>query len=215
MLFYFFNIYFVVFFYIFCYNNSMEFEVNLIKFLQTGLNNTWISFFQVITLLGSWLGLLVAFIIIFRKRKLLAFYMVFTFIFASIVNFVIKNIVCRPRPFETYDFIINYGGEGGFSMPSGHSVCVAVLAIFICVYAFQTTKSKSLKSLTTIFSVLFALLVAFSRMVLGVHYLTDVIIGLLEGAIIASIMLLIYMCYFNKLKRKIILNNLTDGEENE
>ena len=184
----------------------MAFEVNLIKFLQSGLSTGWLSFFQVITLFGSWLGLIIAFIIIVRKRGIMAILLLLSFAFAGAFNFIIKNLVCRPRPFETYDFIINYGGENGFSMPSGHSVCVAVLAVFLIFYLFQNSKRKSVKILGTIFFVLFALLVAFSRMFLGVHYLTDVIVGLLEGTIIALLILLIYnykkVKFVNKAKDK-------------
>lgn len=176
----------------------MAFEVNLIKFLQSGLSTGWLSFFQVITLLGSWLGLFIAFIIIVRKRGIMAILLLLSFAFAGSFNFILKNLVCRPRPFETYDFIVNYGGESGYSMPSGHSVCVAVLTVFLIVYLFQNTKKTSVKVLGTVAIVLLALLVAFSRMVLGVHYLTDVIVGLLEGFVIASVILLIYN--YRKLK---------------
>lgn len=193
----------------------MEFEVNLIKFLQTGLSNAWISFFQTVTLFGSWLGIIIAFFVIFYKKKVMALLMLFTIAFASVINYIIKNIVCKPRPFDTYDFIVNYGGEAGFSMPSGHSVCVAVIAIFLCVYAFQVCKTKTLKILASSFVTLLALLVAFSRMVLGVHYLTDVLIGLIEGTIIASILLLLYFYYMNKLRKIVLLNRKTNGEDDE
>ena len=194
----------------------MSFEVDIIKFLQSGLSTGWLSFFQTITLFGSWLGILIAFIIIFRKKKLMAIVMILTFGFSILLNFVIKNLVCRPRPFETYDFIVNYGGEMGYSMPSGHSVCVAVLAVFLLAFLFQTNKSKTVKALGTIFVFLFTFFVALSRMVLGVHYLTDVIIGLLEGTIISIVVLLIYNIYLSKLQKKLEkIKKIHEGDKNE
>ena len=194
----------------------MDFEVEFIKFLQSGLSNAWISVFQVLTLLGSWLGLLISFIIIFRKKKIMAGLMVIAFILAIVINFAIKNIVCRPRPFESFDFIINYGGEDGFSMPSGHSCAAGAMAVFLIAYLFQSKSKKSAKALGCIAIILIALLVGFSRIVLGVHYLTDVLIGLLEGAIIASILLLIYNFYIYKLQKQLeILRRFYMGDDDE
>ena len=194
----------------------MEFEVNIIKFLQSGLSNGWISFFQVVTLFGSWLGLVIALFIIFRKKKVMAGLMLVTFVFAVAINFLIKNLVCRPRPFESFDFIVNYGGEGGYSMPSGHSVSAGVLATFLIDYIFQTSKSKSFRACGTIFITLFALLIAFSRMVLGVHYFTDVIVGLVVGVVFASIALLIYTYYKYKMQKQVeILMKFYKGDDDE
>lgn len=194
----------------------MEFEVNIIKFLQSGLSNGWISFFQVITMFGSWLGLLIAVIIIFRKKKLLAGLLLLTFIFALVFNVILKNLVCRPRPFESFDFIVNYGGESGFSMPSGHSVCAGVLATFLIAYIFQTSNNKTYRACGTIFITLFALLVAFSRMVLGVHYLTDIIVGLAEGVVFASLALVIYTYYKYKLQKQVeFIMNFYKGDDDE
>lgn len=194
----------------------MDFEVEFIKFLQSGLSNGWISVFQVITLLGSWLGLLISFIIIFRKKKIMACLMVVAFVLAIAINFAIKNIVCRPRPFESFDFIVNYGGEGGYSMPSGHSCAVSAMAVFLIAYLFQTSSKKGTKILGLIATVLVALLVGFSRIVLGVHYLTDVLIGLLEGAIIASILLLIYNYYIYKFQKQLeLLKQYYKGDDDE
>ena len=194
----------------------MEFEVNIIKFLQSGLSNGWISFFQVVTLFGSWLGLVIALFIIFRKKKVMAGLMLVTFVFAVAINFLIKNLVCRPRPFESFDFIVNYGGEGGYSMPSGHSVSAGVLATFLIAYIFQTSKSKSFRACGTIFITLLTLLIAFSRMLLGVHYFTDVIVGLVEGVVFASIALLIYTYYKYKMQKQVeILMKFYKGDDDE
>ena len=194
----------------------MDFEVELIKFLQSGLSTNWISVFQVVTLLGSWLGFLISFIIIFRKRKIMACFMVIGFVAAIAINFAIKNIVCRARPFESFDFIVNYGNEGGFSMPSGHSCAVAVMAVFLIAYIFQISLNNTSKILGTVAVILLSLLVGFSRMVLGVHYLTDVLVGLLEGAIIASILLLIYYHYIYKVQKQVdMLKAMLKGDEDE
>lgn len=194
----------------------MGFEVEFIKFLQSGLSTGWISVFQVITLLGSWLGLLISFIIIFKTKKIMACLMVIAFILAVIINFAIKNIVCRPRPFESFDFIVNYGSEQGYSMPSGHSSAVAVMAVFLITYLCQTKLKTSTKIFGCFTTIIIALLVAFSRIVLGVHYVTDVLIGLIEGAIIALILILIYNFYIYKIQKQYeILKRFYTGDDDE
>lgn len=194
----------------------MEFEVNIIKFLQAGLSNGWISFFQVVTLFGSWLGLVIALFVILRKKKLMAGLLLVTFVFAVAINFLIKNLVARARPYESFDFIVNYGGEEGYSMPSGHSVSAGVLATFLIAYIFQTSKSKSFRACGAIFISLFALLIAFSRMVLGVHYFTDILVGLVEGVMFASIALFVYTYYKFKMQRQVeILMKFYKGDDDE
>ena len=165
----------------------MAFEYDLIRFLQANASPNWISFFQTVTLLGSYLGLLVTFIIVFAKNRKYSFALLLTFAVGSVLNHILKSIVARARPFDVYLDIINFGGEDGFSFPSGHSLCAGIYATFLFFTLIKSTKNKWTIFLggTTIF--LTAMLVILSRMVLGVHFLTDVLTGFILGVLFALI----------------------------
>ena len=165
----------------------MEFERTIIKFLQLNATTGWISFFQAVTLLGSYLGFAICFIILFPKSKGLLISMTAAFVLGSLFNHLLKSIIARPRPFDAYDDIKNYGDESGYSMPSGHSLCAAIFASHLIVYIHLLTKNKWTRVLGTLAISLVACLVAFSRMVLGVHYLTDTLVGLGMGVFISII----------------------------
>ncbi|MBI4440732.1 phosphatase PAP2 family protein [Candidatus Woesearchaeota archaeon] len=85
---------------------------------------------------------------------------------------LIKIMIVRQRPFEVLAFT-PLAAATGSSFPSGHAgVVFAMLPFYLNWYWFT-----------------FALLVALSRVYLGVHYLSDVIFGALIGYGIGLIIL--------------------------
>ena len=120
---------------------------------------------------------------------------------AAVFNHFLKGIIGRSRPFDTYSDIINYGNEDGYSLPSGHSMCAAIYATFLVYNLFKNTKSKLTRTLGTCAYGSLMLLVAFSRMVLGVHYLTDVIAGIILGILFALIGIIVYNVVGKKIKK--------------
>lgn len=79
----------------------------------------------------------------------------------------------RPRP-ELWPRIVT---EHGASFPSGHSTMAAALVTFLVLLLWQTRYRWT----ALVLGVLYALLVGYSRIVLGVHYPTDVLAGWLTG----------------------------------
>lgn len=180
----------------------MEFERAIIKFLQLNATTGWISIFQAITLLGSYLGFAICFLILFPRSKGLVFSMTITFVLGSLFNHLLKSIIARPRPFQAYEDIKNYGDESGYSMPSGHSLCAAIFASHLIVYVHLLTKNKWTRVLATISISSLACLVAFSRMVLGVHYLTDTLVGMGMGVLLSIAAIIGTMVTINGLARR-------------
>jgi undecaprenyl-diphosphatase len=91
---------------------------------------------------------------------------------------IIKRYVARPRPYRSCDGVqacIRSLDE--YSFPSGHTLHSVACGIVICVYY---------PPLAWVLAP-FALLVAMSRVVLGLHYPSDVLIGALMGAVTAGI----------------------------
>ena len=184
----------------------MEFEADIIKFLQANAGSGWITFFQIITMFGSYLGFLIAFIIIFIRNRKLSYWLAITFAVGSVINFALKMIIARPRPFDTYSFISNLDGEDGFSMPSGHSLCSGMFATFLIYHLWQHKKDILTRTLGTICLSFFSMLIGFSRMILGVHYLTDVIVGIIVGIMFAIVAIWVY----NRVEK-----SNTKGKEND
>ena len=146
-------------------------------------NETANEFFKTITCLGSFyvvgLIVLVAFLVIaFHQKKLrLAVFMGGAFGFASLLNIAIKFIFKRPRP-EMFMIV----DQSGYSFASGHSVMVTCILLLAIYYVGISIKNKPLMIvLDCIFGSLIAL-VCFSRVYLGVHYLSDVLAGICLAA---------------------------------
>ena len=112
---------------------------------------------------------------------------------AAIVD-AIKYIVNRPRPFITYPFIDKLVDVSSPSFPSGHSAEVFVLALSVSLF-FPKHKWG-------IFSAwLWAILIAYSRMDLGVHYPGDILGSLLISFLVA-VSLYKVLIHFDFLKSK-------------
>ena len=178
----------------------MEFEANIIRFFQLNTSVGFVTFFNFITLFGGLVGGIITFIILFFNNKKLSYIFLITFAIASILNTILKSIIARERPFEIYKDIINYGNEDGFSMPSGHSMSASLYATFLFYLNLKSKKSNYTKFICGICLFIFVGLIAMSRMVLGVHFLTDTLAGIIEGFLLAFTACFVY----NKLSKKSI-----------
>lgn len=185
-----------------------EFETKIIEFLQTNASTGWITLFQFITLLGSYLGFAIIFVILFIKQRKLSYVFAVTFVVASVFNQLLKLIIARDRPFVNNPQILNYGGESGYSMPSGHSLCGGLFATFLFYNILTTSKYKTTKILGGAFCILFPFLIAYSRMVLGVHYLSDTLAGITLGVIFAILGILVYRYCIKKYNTRKTKENL-------
>jgi membrane-associated phospholipid phosphatase len=70
----------------------------------------------------------------------------------------------------------------GFSFPSGHATAGAAIAVAV-VFAFL--KPGHRRRVWTLLAVIFAFAMAFSRVYLGAHWLSDVVTGVLLGSVCA------------------------------
>jgi len=103
-------------------------------------------------------------------------------IIATILNLLLKQIFMRERP-----DILQLITETTYSFPSGHAMINAALYATLAVLVWKYVKNRRTKILTAAISAAIVLAICFSRVYLGVHYITDVIAGLCLGLAIAVI----------------------------
>lgn len=168
----------------------MQWEIAIIKFLQSGQNGFFDMFFLIISYFASFLGIFLLFVFFyFFANKKFSFYFVLSTIINVSFNYILKFFFNRPRPFEVDANIINKLEAVGQSFPSGHMVCAMTMVFFILLFTLQKCKKKWTKILSIILCILFLILVALSRMYLGQHYFTDILSGILISLILCVTLL--------------------------
>jgi undecaprenyl-diphosphatase len=103
-------------------------------------------------------------------------------LFGTLIYKILKTKTVRPRPYQVHQ-VIRLGERplDHFSFPSGHTLHAVMV----------TTVLGYIEPVMLFLMLPFTLLVAVSRMVLGLHYPSDVAVGALIGGTVAS---LIIMC---------------------
>lgn len=108
---------------------------------------------------------------------------------ATGLNLILKSLLQRSRPTEFR--IIN---ETGYSFPSGHSMISMAFYGFIIYLIYEKVKNKYIKwTSITLLSILIVM-IGFSRIYLGVHYVSDV----LAGFLFSIAYLIVYIGIINK-----------------
>ena len=96
---------------------------------------------------------------------------------------IIKHIVKRKRPFIKNNIIkLMISHPGTYSFPSGHTA-----SSFAAATVFIRTDMR-----LTYLIVVIAILISFSRLYLRVHYLSDVIGGIILGVFSGTIVVMIF-----------------------
>ena len=133
---------------------------------NSGSSLTWIV---VLTLVGLWL--------LYRHLYRLAAFLAVTAIGSSLLNEAIKTAVGRTRP-----VLVNpIATATGKSFPSGHTQA-AIVGYGILLLVFMPIVARRWRPVVLAAATLMVLLIGFSRIALGVHFLSDVIGGLVIGA---------------------------------
>lgn len=92
---------------------------------------------------------------------------------AILCNVVLKPLVARIRPYDVLGLQLLIPKPTDFSFPSGHTSAAVTMAGVFC------RKERRLGILASIFAVI----MAFSRLYLSVHYPTDILGGIFVGLI--------------------------------
>lgn len=122
------------------------------------------------------LGAVVALLFLKLRREAVLFAM--TVIAGWLVNTGLKLIVGRERP-QIVPHLMEAGGE---SFPSGHSFNAAVVYIAMAIAFAAISRRHSVRYTVIGAAMVVSAMVAWSRVLLGVHFPTDVVAGWLGGA---------------------------------
>lgn len=93
----------------------------------------------------------------------------------SALNNGLKHLVDRERP-----NVMQLTGFGGSSFPSGHTAAAAACWAALALVAARR-RSRALRTVAAAVAMCITVAVASSRVLLGVHWLTDVIAGVVVG----------------------------------
>ncbi|WP_297820463.1 phosphatase PAP2 family protein, partial [uncultured Lactobacillus sp.] len=126
-------------------------------------------------------------ILLIAKKNIYAAFLATVMIFANLSNWILKNIIQRPRPSVKH---LIYAG--GYSFPSGHSVGSCAFCGVLIVLTIFAVKKNWLKSILIIILSLMPLLIGYTRIFLHVHYPSDVLGGFLEALFYLFLILTIY-----------------------
>lgn len=160
----------------------LNLDGGFLLFLQESVRNPLLDRLMIgITSLGDdgWIWILATILLLIPKKTRKVGVLSAVALLGSLLinNYLIKNIVQRPRPFVTFQelqIIIPTPSE--FSFPSGHtSSSFAAAAVFY----------RHLPKKLGIPSVILACLIGFSRLYVGVHYPTDVLAGAVMGILLS------------------------------
>ena len=164
---------------------AVSFDLPILEWIQANMQSGFMdTIMPLITLLGEdgifWIVWSVL-LMLFPKTRKTGLGMAFAMAFGLLLcNVTLKPLIERPRP---YDFqLAQFGKEitllieaqHDFSFPSGHT---------IACFEAATVLLKNSKKMG-IPAIIIAVLVAFSRMYLYVHYPTDVLVSIVLGTLL-------------------------------
>ena len=152
----------------------------ILLFIHSHISNTLIGFFETVAVTGSSkvlfpLSAVAIIALLWARHRIEALLVAASVISSTIVIYVVKTVVGRVRP-ELWDTQWYWGS----SFPSGHTLAVAAFAtaIALCVSRIMPKARKFALAI----AILWIFLVGLSRLVLGVHWPTDVLVAACIGA---------------------------------
>ena len=180
------------------------FEIEFLRFLRN-ISNSFTDFLmEAITMLGEQMVVIVILMILyFAYDKKVGKKIAYAMFSSVLINGVVKGLVQRIRPFKldpTLDSI-RIETATGYSFPSGHTQNTTTMFVSL-PYHF---KKKSL----WIAGITISILVGFSRLALGVHYPTDVLVGFALGLGAAILFSYLYDKFSKTNRSEIILFGIT------
>lgn len=155
------------------------FDQNILLFIQENLRFDFLDPIMVFfTRLGDtgFIWILMAIVMLVPKKTRRAGIVVLLCLAGAFIlnDLILKPLVARARPFVTMEELsVLVSHPGSFSFPSGHTN-----SSFACALALTLIYGKK-----GAWAYILAAIIAFSRCYVGVHYPTDVFVGMIVGTV--------------------------------
>lgn len=174
---------------------TMKEDLLLYYLLISIKNNILLSVATLLSFLGSIKGLIVVsfFLVFILKSNKQRIFLFLDLIGSGLIINITKNIFLRERPIIGQNLLADY------SFPSGHTF-IAITFYGFLLYLVMKDKKVSYRKLKEGVLLFLIITIPLSRLILGVHYLTDVLGGITLG--LAYLFFLIIMYENNFLKDK-------------
>lgn len=174
---------------------TMKEDLLLYYLLISIKNNILLSVATLLSFLGSIKGLIVVsfFLVFILKSNKQRIFLFLDLIGCGLIINITKNIFLRERPIIGQNLLADY------SFPSGHTF-IAITFYGFLLYLVMKDKESNYKKLKEGLLLFLIITIPLSRLILGVHYLTDVLGGITLG--LAYLFFLIIMYENNFLKDK-------------
>ena len=174
----------------------LSFDADFLLYIQDHIRCGILdNFFPYITHLGTagsfWI-LLTVVLMCFKKTRRAAVCSAIALLGSLLLNnMLLKPLVGRVRPYEVIEGLKLIGKKATDpSFPSGHTAASIASAVALC---------RFLKKRYSIPLLVLALLIGFSRLYIGIHYPTDVLMGLFDGIALGIAGILIENAMYKKL----------------
>ncbi len=156
-------------------------ELAILDFIYTYLNYDILDpFFKIITYSGNdgFIFIIIALILSINKktRRIGLYCFAALIIGALITNVFLKPFIARIRPYEYKDIVLKIAKPTDYSFPSGHTTAGFAVA-FVLIKEKFTYWGKKLY----VYLLIFAILMAYSRLYFYVHFPSDILMGVFVG----------------------------------
>lgn len=176
-------------------------DVSFARWLSEHRQEPVLDFFRAITVVGSpafalAVASVVSLVLYHRRRLVDAAFLVLVLGGAELLNLVLKLAFHRPRPAVGFVHLDTY------SFPSGHAMISAATYGAFAFLGWSRLDSRRARTLMVLATVLLVALISFSRLYLGVHYLSDVLAGVAGGATWLAVSVAVRGAYSERARRR-------------
>lgn len=188
----------------------LNFDFQIFQLINDGFSNNFFDWLApILREKKTWIPLYIVLLVwtIFRYRQKAILFVLLAILTVGASDFtassIVKPLVKRIRPCnnQSIELLVHkrIGCSGGYSFPSSHASNHFALALFLALTVFR--KNRAVK----IAGFIWATLIAFSQVYVGVHYPLDVFGGAIFGMLIALIIFTIsgkiWPEYINSIQR--------------
>ena len=167
--------------------DGILFDKVVMEYIHGKTTSVGINIMKKITYLGSVyfflpIGLIIFVLMLKNKNIKGTLLLIFSTLGSYGLNSILKNIFLRSRPLKY--FLIE---QGGYSFPSGHAMVSLTFYTTMTYLLTNKSEKREVKAILWFINIIIIFLIGFSRVYLGVHWPSDVLMGFAIGLVFTYI----------------------------